>query len=351
MTEQVQSGPWNDYPAPTATPPMVSTETKPWEDYGPSPNTPTGFPEPQAVDNPPAGAEKPFEQRLAENIQTVGSGMATGMLAGSVVGGIGGKVASLFETPESLKSAGINATTLEHMAPGGQAPGDWANAVEKQFQAKGVLAKTANDTWKLMYPEAQKVGQAARDAFDAVKEAGGPDAVMIDANKALDPIANEALKRGTGLFSKTENLANPFYQAYDGLQDIAKGQGGKLSVDNIDSALQETGTMMNEGGEAVQGTYSKLYGKLADARDIIVNNVANQVRDQGLKQALLQNNADYSTYMRVLPSIEKAGYREAIKEGVSAYAKHIGPLGEKLMAAGGMYAATRAIMDKVLGNH
>jgi hypothetical protein len=259
-------------------------------------------------------------------------------------------VASLLETPESLKSAGITANALEHMAPGGQNPADYVDAVEKQFSSQGLLGTTARETWDKMSPAAQKAGQGARDAFAAIKQAMGPDAVMVDANAALDPIANEALKRGTGLFSKTENLANPFYDAYDGLQNIAKQQGGKLTIDNIDTALQETGDMMHEGGEAVQKTFAKLYGRLADARDVIVNTVANNVQDQGLKQAFLKNNADYSTIMRVLPTVEKSAYKEAVKEGVSAYQKYIGPLGEKLAVAGGTYAIAKGVIDKVLGN-
>lgn len=259
-------------------------------------------------------------------------------------------ITSLWEVPESLKSAGVTGSTLEHMSPGGQNPGDYVNAVEKQLSAKGVLATTAKETWDKMAPAAKKVGEAVTEAMNNIKQAAGPEALLVDANTALDPIANEALKRGTGLFAKTENLANPFYDAYDGLQKIAREQGGKLTLDNINAALHETGQMMNEGGEAVKTTFAKLYGKLADVRDVIVNTVANQAENPELKQALLKNNADYSTYTRILPSVEKAAYKEAIKEGVSAYQKHIGPLGEKLAIAGGSYAVVRGILDKVLGN-
>lgn len=299
-------------------------------------STPTGYPEPQLSDNPTAGAEKPPEQKAAELITSprLAEGMLVGSLGGLATMKAGGWAGSLFETPESLKSAGITASTLEHMAPGGQNPADYVNAVEKQLSGKGVIATTAKETWDKMFPAAQKVGQGVREAMNAIKQAAGPESLMVDANTALDPIANEALKRGTGLFSKTENLANPFYDAYDGLQKIAKEQGGKLSLDNLDAALDETGKIMNEGGEAVKKTFAKLYGKLADARDVIVNTVADQAGDQGLKHALLQNNADYSTYMRVLPSVEKEAYKEGIREGVSTFRKYGGPTVMKYGASG-----------------
>jgi len=266
----------------------------------------------------------------------------------SALGKGGQAIVSLFETPESLKSAGITPLTLEHMAPGGQNPADYVIAVENQLKAKDALGTTAKETWDKMSQLANSAGQAISNAKIAIQKAT-PAALMVDAKLALDPIANEALKRGIGLFSKTENLANPFYDAYDGLMKIAQQQGGKLTIDNLDAALQETGQIMNEGGEAVQNTFGKLYGKLADARDAIVNNVADQAGDQGLKEALLKNNADYSTYMRLLPSVEKNAYKEAVKEGISAYQKHIGPLGEKLAIAGGSYAVVRELMDKLMG--
>lgn len=328
--------PWEEAAAAQATVNPAVQESQaptmePWEEAQAaqkvSLSTPAGYPEPQLSDSPAAGAEKPPEQKAGELITSpkLAEGMLVGSLGGLATMKAGGSIASLFEAPESLKSAGITANTLEHMAPGSQNPADYVKAVENQLSSKGVLATTAKETWDKMYPAAQKVGKGVREAMSAIKQAAGPDSLMVDANTALDPIANEALKRGTGLFSKTENLANPFYDAYDGLQKIAKQQGGKLSLDNLDAALHETGQIMNEGGEAVKTTFAKLYGKLADARDVIVNTVADQAGDQGLKQALLQNNADYSTYMRVLPSVEKAAFKEGIKEGVSAFRKYGGP--------------------------
>lgn len=279
--------------------------------------------------------------------QTVGAGAAD----------LAGPIASFFKTPESLKSAGITASTLEHMAPGGQNPADYAKAVENQLAEKGIISNTAKETWDLMNKETQKVGQTIGQTLQKIKSSasgisqqfgGIEDPTVVDAQPVLKPLADQIQKMGQGIYSATQAAATPFQQAYDGLMKIAQSQGGKLTLDNVDPVLKETGAMMDQGGEA-QSIYGKVYGKLADVRDSMVNTIAQQAGNPELAQTLLKNNADYSTYMRLMPSVEKSAYREAVKEGVSAYQKHIGPLGEKMAIAGGTYAAVRAAMDKVLG--
>jgi hypothetical protein len=131
--------------------------------------------------------------------------------------------------------------------------------------------------------------------------------------------------------------------------NMAKQQGGKLTLDNVDAVLKETGAMMDNGEEAAN-LYGPVYGKLADVRDAMVHTIGQQSNNPEIMQTLLKHNADYSTYMRLLPSVERSAFREAIKEGVSGYQKYIGPLGEKLLMAGGAYGAVRGVVGKVLGN-
>lgn len=341
MDNSLPLDPASAYAAPTALPPINTLPQDPADAYG-TLNSP--FPEPQAVD------QKGLQDVSIPDAMTVyGAGQLTklGVQGGAAaVKGIG----SLFETPESLKSAGITAKTLENMAPGGQNPSNYAEAVEKQLGSKGILAKTAKDTWTNLNGKITESGTAIQNAMSSIQEAN-PNALLVDAKNALEPIADEALKRSAGLFSATANSANPFFQAYDGLMKTATQQAGKLSLDNVTSALQETGKMMDEGGEETQATFGKLYGKLADVRDGIVNTVAQQANNPELSQTLLKNNADYSTYMRILPAIEKAGYREAIKEGVSAYQKYGGPLVAKGLAVYGLGRGIQEGIDKFLGTH
>src|SRR6185437_4376286 len=160
---------------------------------------------------------------------------------------------------------------------------------------------------------------------------------------------DEWTKRASGLVPDM-SAAKPFEEYANALGKIAQSQGGKLTLDNIDQALKEVGTKLDESSQDMEPVFSKLYGKLADARDSIVNTIANQAGDPALKTNLLKNNADYSTYMRLLPSIEKNAYKEAIKEGVSAYQKYGGQIITKVAAASEVAHLLHEAINKVLGS-
>lgn len=310
------------------------------------------FPEPQTVDQ--KGLQ---DVSISDAMTAYGAGQLAklGVQGGTAaVQGIG----SLFETPESLKSAGITANTIGHMAPTGQNPADYANAVEKQLQSNDALGTTAKETWDKMNSLKQKAGQAIGDILQKIKSAestidsqfgdiGNP--TIVDAQKSLQPLSEKISEMGTGVYSGTQLAAKPFQEAYQGLMGMAEQQGGKLSLDNIDTVLKETGEMMDKGEEA-SSLYGPVYGRLADVRDSMVNSIAQQSNNPELAQTLLKNNADYSTYMRLLPSVEKAGYKEAIKEGVSAYRKYGGPLVAKLAAGYGIGKGIQEAIDKVMGS-
>lgn len=272
--------------------------------------------------------------------------------------GVVNKIKSFFETPESLKSAGIDANTLKRIAPGGQNPADYVKAVEQQLINNDALGTSAKETWDKMNPLKNSVGKQIGDDLATLKssesaidakygDVGNP--TIVDAEKALQPISEKIAELGTGIYSDAQNMAKPYQQVYSGLLNMAKDQGGKLSLENIDSVLKQTGEMMDHG-EVARETYGPIYGKLADVRDSMVHTIAQQSGNPEIAQRLLKNNADYSTYLRLLPTVERGAYKEAVKEGVSAYQKHIGPLGEKLAIAGGSYAVIREVLDKILGS-
>ncbi len=278
----------------------------------------------------------------SDHIPSTSSQIAQGVLAGA-----SDAIPVLIKVPESLKSAGINATTLEHMAPNGQPPGDWAQALEKQLQGNGVLAKTANDTWKLMSSEASDVGKNITGLMNQIKQSS-PEALQVNAQTALQPLANKVQEFGDPMYSAEGEAVKPYQEALNWLTNKAQQQGGKLTLDNIDASLQKTGNLMN-GGQANVETFGPVYGKLADVRDTIVQNVAQQSGNPDLGTDLLKNNADYSTYMRLLPSIEKSGFREAVRAGISAYQKYGGPLITKVAAGVGIYDELKKSVGKVLG--
>lgn len=385
------SGPWDDYAAPTALPPTATPpDTKPWEDYGGSSSMPTQPPQSvmgavgaalqaqpgmmaDAMTNPVTQAHAlPVLAGAAGSV--LGPGGATagnvggnllsdaalasygrsdqipsvaGQVSQGVLAGASDVIPAIIKVPDSLKSAGINPTTLDHMAPGGQPPGDWALAVEKQLKNNGVLANTANETWKLMNAEKDKVGAAIGDIMNKIGQAS-PEALQVDAQTALAPLSNEAKQLGGSIFSAGKTAATPYEEANNALMQQAQSQGGKLNLDNIQTALDQAGKLMNGGQKAVE-EFGPVYGKLANVRDNIVQGIADQSGNPDLATDLLKNNADYSTYMRLLPTIEKSGYREAVKAGVSAFQKHGGPLVTKVAATMGAYDELKKAISKVTG--
>jgi hypothetical protein len=356
-------------PSPSATPPMDAWDVAATQlgkastsvaslPKSTNQTTPGGFPEPQQSDNYPAGAEVPFEQRLATNMVQAGQGMMAGNLGGKIAAGVGGKVLSFFEAPESLKSAGITAQTLRNMAPGGQNPADYTAAVENQLSGYGVLDTTPKGTWNAMNTDLGKGVTAVKNALNTVREeasANAPqsvtgivDPLMIDAKTAIQPLLEKVQQAAQGAYGATKEAAKPFQDAANWLVKQAQLQGGKISFDNVDALMKETGSMMDQGPEA-EAIYGPVYGGIADMKDGMVKTVADLSGDPNVRQQLLENNAKVSTYLRLMPSIEKATYQAAVKEGVSAYQKYIGPLGTKFAMAGGAYAGIRKVLDMALG--
>jgi len=356
-----QDGPWNDYAAPTAMPPSsASSDSPPWEDFAASPPQTGMFGQTlKPGTTAPATAFQQDVQGPGLQDATIPDGLALYGAAGiaktgasiAAAGASAAKngIASIFEAPESLKSAGITARTLENMAPGNQNPADYTAAVEKQLQGNGALGNTAKETWDKMNTLKDAAGLGVQSAFSAIKNSASPSALMADAQSALQPLVDEWTKRASGLVPDM-SAAKPFEEYANALGKIAQSQGGKLTLDNIDQALKEVGTKLDESSQDMEPVFSKLYGKLADARDSIVNTIANQAGDPALKTNLLKNNADYSTYMRLLPSIEKNAYKEAIKEGVSAYQKYGGPIITKVAAASEVAHLLHEAINKVLGS-
>lgn len=364
MSDVDQAGPWDNFQAPTAHLPQGAQPDYPWDAFksslpisgpeetglfGQTITPPSNIPQatPQQVRNEPGA----LDVSVPDAMTVYGAGSLAKLGAQGIKAGAEG-VTSLFEAPESLKSAGITAKTIENMAPAGQNPADYTQAVENQLKSNNALGTTGKETWDKMTKWGEAAGKGVADSMNAIKQAASSvgDPLMADAQNVMKPLYDEWSRRIGGLVPDAAS-AKPFEEYSMALGKQAQAQGGKLTLDNINGALKEVGTKLDESSQDMEPIYSKLYAKLADVRDSIVNTIANQAGDPALKSNLLKNNADYSTYMRVLPSVEKAGYKEAVKEGISAYQKYIGPLGEKLALAGGTYAATRAVMDKLIGNH
>lgn len=291
------------------------------------------------------GETDPTGQKVLENLGKVAAGYGVGTLAGSAVSGIG----NLFSKSPTLLNAGIKPATVLRMTPKGTNPADFGQSLEQELNSSGAIGKNASETWQKMNSLKDQAGQGVGKSLQDIAKASGPDALSVDAGTALKPIVDGWVQRASGAVSGTRRLAQPFEQAHTSLIQQAAQQGGRLTLDNIRSVMDEIGPLVHKGPEATQEAYSELYGALADTRDGIVRKVAQQSGNPQLAQNLLSSNATYSKFMRLMPDINKAAAAFPIKEGASTFQKLGGPTILKYAAGVGGLDALKGLIPKGSG--
>jgi hypothetical protein len=396
MTDQNQSGPWNDYAAPTALPPSVSPpDTKPWEDYGPTiTSQPSSTPQSfmgtvgQAASDAltiPAKAmtdlaTNPVTMAHALPVVAGAAGAISGIPGGATLGNVGGNLVAdaalkvmdqptpsvtsqvaqgagaavsdligpLMSKAPTLFSAGIKPTTILKMTPSGVNPAQFAETLEDELGEAGAIGKNAKETFDAMYPLKEMAGQNVDSSLQAISQAAGPQAVTVPADTALKPILDGWAERAGAATTARKAMARPFEQIYSSLSQQAANQGGTLTMDNLRSAMDEIGPMVHAGKPETQEAMSELYGTLANARDGMAQTVAQQAGNPSLAQNLLTANAQYSRYMRLLPDVGRSAATEAVKEGVSAFQKYGGPKIAQMAAGWTGYEGLKSAAEKLL---
>lgn len=183
------------------------------------------------------------------------------------------------------------------------------------------------------HPAIQQVGYGSSVSKEALDQAGIPivgreprsigqweplDAgqtgspLAIDAEKALKPVLDAWAEKAGGATTATRRMAKPFEEIHNSLSALAQKQGGKLTLDDIRSAMDEIGPLTHKGAPETQEAMSELYGTLADARDGMVQQIAKSANNPTLAANLLRANKRYSQYIRILPDVGRASAMEAV---------------------------------------
>lgn len=309
-----------------------------------TPKTSTGYPTPQSLDSPPAGAEDPTGQKLIKNFSTAMEGAGTAMLGlgltkGAVNLGIKGiakaaessGASSLLSKLEnfvgkSLERAGAKGTnyaagiregTLRGMTRAGQNPGEvglkLGGELAKSGAIKGSSIETFNEAAKLKDASGKAVGKALDNiSKEAQKYGEVENPLAMDAKSSLQPLFDSWQEKAKGLTTASKNLAKPFKEVYTGLMKQAEKQGGKITTDDVRKAMKEIGPLTHKGSEEVQAAMSEVYGVMANMRDKMVTTLANQAKNPSLKADLLNSNAEYSRWLRIMPDLAKASGKEAV---------------------------------------
>ena len=180
---------FSDQPAPDAH--LFSDKPAPTpesmkQDMGFVPQSGSALPEPQVSDNPPAGAEVPFEQRLANNAIAAGNGAA-----------LPGGIASLGKLAARGAGAALNAIpATKNIVP---AIGDMADeALLKSLGTMGGQVKSSGGI------------EAARDAAQVGRKAGLDDILSTERGR-MDALKNLTSSEGAkiGALRNQAGTASP----------------------------------------------------------------------------------------------------------------------------------------------
>lgn len=209
-------------------------------------------------------------------------------------------------------AAGITPKTILRMA-GGQNPAAVGTRLGTSLVNEGAIGTTPASTFDNAQRVMNAYGSDVQSALDAIRSSGQP--TTFEAKDALQSLLDEAQSLRNSTFQPNRQMARPYEEAYSRLSGLADQNGGQISLDDLRNVLQETGQAMDAAaaGSTKQAAYSRLYGHLADMRDQMVQNIADNAGNPALRDALLKANEGYSRYSRIFPDIQ----RNAAKESVS----------------------------------
>ena len=314
--EQVWTPPKEDQITPLPTPDNVAT--------------PNGYPEPQFTDNPVAGAEKPFEQRLAENAVEAGNGI--GMGQGAVgLGKAGLTLLGKGLTKVAPETGGILNTVGEYAKRFGQ------------NQAMKSLGASGGQIGQVGIPESRDIAQSMIDK-GVISPLRGPIGLEekvgqlhtqagqdIGAARALADTKGQA-PRMTDILERVKQNLVPKYAS-----GANKGMPG-LNAAREEIAKGGTGTFVGNAQKATDlntsAAANKIYrpqGAKTDVADII-SHMNNESIGKSLTPA---ENLKYTTAKTDYGNLDKV--KQFLERGE-----------RKEMAGRGGASLTKTIADKTM---
>ncbi len=211
-------------------------------------------------------------------------------------------------------SAGISPKTLANMA-GRENPAAVGTRLGRSMVEEGAFGLSPSSTFDKSQAVMNKFGQDVETALTKIKQTGVP--TEISAEQALQPLIDKWASLVESALQPNRALAKPFEEIYGSLSAKAAQNNGKLTLEALREALDETGEVLGNLPKLSpkEAAYSQLYGTLAQARDAMVKSIAESSGNPQLAQELLKANEGFSRYMRIAPDIRKA----AAKQGVSKF--------------------------------
>lgn len=277
--------------------------------------------------NQKPGDTDPTGQKILEKMGTVAGGYGLGQLAGLGVSKAVPALKSVFSEAPTLANAGIKGSTIEGMAKIGQNPATVGENLENTLQQEGALGKDASTSWDKMNALKEQYGQRVGAALDRIRQtnkASGiypelADPLKIDANSALKPLLDDSNALSKSGYPLDKFKARNLKAMYNSLSDKANANDGFLTFDHVQDEMGKVGQMMNAAGPNHIGIVKELYGRLYNIKDSMVNDIAEAVDDPSLKNELLEANAGYSRYSKLMDDVSVASAKQPLQQPSSIF--------------------------------
>jgi len=150
----------------------------------------------------------------------------------------------------------------------------------------------------------QDIG-SVRDEIRATNKATGvyddvDDPIHVQANPILKEVLDTANELQGSARSGIKQMSRFWRETYNSLAKKAEENGGRLSLDDVHTEMQDVGKDMNSSPNSARfNAASDIYGHLADTQEKMVNDFSETMGRPDLKAKLLDANKRYTLYSKM----------------------------------------------------
>jgi len=261
------------------------------------------------------------------------------------------------------ESLGIRGGTVEDMSRKAN-PGQVGVGLGMKLADEGLSGKGPTEGFTQAQKMHDQYGKQVGSALDAIRKTNRglgeypelADPLKVDATPVIKTFLDKANElRDSGY--PNDRFESRFHRAaYNSLAKEAEANNGFISIDNVTGEMRKMGKMLKTASDDHTKIIKGIYGKLADIRDGMVEDIASSVNQPELANNLRNANAGFSRYARVLPDIKSAASKESVKptsifkHPLDTAGKVFGPkLAKATLGAGRLLRGGSEMADTITG--
>lgn len=161
------------------------------------------------------------------------------------------------------------------------------------------------------------------------------DALHVQATPILKGVLDTANELRDSARSGLRQTSRYWRETYNSLAKKAEDNNGRLNFDDIRTEMQDVGKDMNAGVNSPRYSTAKdIYGHLAELRDEMVDQIAQQSGNPKLASNLLNANKQYSFYSKIADGLQDAGAGGEVPEKMGKHMVRSTMRGDPMHATG-----------------